>query len=190
MFRLYTTIIRYVRMLCVLLSMQCLYLHVMSFAVTFLDATPCRVLCVSVLSMCGGFSRTHKYLLVTMYGRSLSQWDEMYMTEITKVVINIYEVVILSHFEYNYYRKEPICPRSRDSAVGIATGYGLYDRGVGVRVPVGWRIFLFCTSSNTGSGSTQFPIQWVKRPGLEADYSPPTSGSIHPLPHTPSWHSG
>jgi hypothetical protein len=31
--------------------------------------------------------------------------------------------------------------RSRDSAVGIATGYGLDDRGVGVRIPVGSRIF-------------------------------------------------
>jgi hypothetical protein len=30
---------------------------------------------------------------------------------------------------------------SRDSAVGITTGYGLEDRGVGVRVPVGSRIF-------------------------------------------------
>jgi hypothetical protein len=29
---------------------------------------------------------------------------------------------------------------SRDSVVGIATGYGLDDRGVGVRVPVGSRI--------------------------------------------------
>jgi hypothetical protein len=30
---------------------------------------------------------------------------------------------------------------SRDSSVGIATGYGLDDRGVGVRVPVWSRIF-------------------------------------------------
>jgi hypothetical protein len=30
---------------------------------------------------------------------------------------------------------------SRDSVVCIATGYGLNDRGVGVRVPVGSRIF-------------------------------------------------
>jgi hypothetical protein len=29
----------------------------------------------------------------------------------------------------------------RDSAVGIASGYGLDNRGVGVRVPVGSRIF-------------------------------------------------
>jgi hypothetical protein len=31
--------------------------------------------------------------------------------------------------------------RSRDSVVGIATGYGLEGGGVGVRVPVGSRIF-------------------------------------------------
>jgi hypothetical protein len=31
--------------------------------------------------------------------------------------------------------------RSRNSSVGIATGYGLVDRGVGVLVPVGSRIF-------------------------------------------------
>jgi hypothetical protein len=30
---------------------------------------------------------------------------------------------------------------SRDRVVSIATGYGLDDRGVGVRVPVGSRIF-------------------------------------------------
>jgi hypothetical protein len=30
---------------------------------------------------------------------------------------------------------------SRDSAIGIATGYGLDYRGVGVRAPVGSRIF-------------------------------------------------
>jgi hypothetical protein len=30
---------------------------------------------------------------------------------------------------------------SRDSVVGIATGYGLDNQGVGVRVPVGSRIF-------------------------------------------------
>jgi hypothetical protein len=29
----------------------------------------------------------------------------------------------------------------RDSTVGIATGYGMDDRGVGIRVPVGSRIF-------------------------------------------------
>jgi hypothetical protein len=32
-------------------------------------------------------------------------------------------------------------PESRDTAVGIVTGYWLDDRGFGVRVPVGSRIF-------------------------------------------------
>jgi hypothetical protein len=31
--------------------------------------------------------------------------------------------------------------RRRDGAVGIAVGYGLDDRGVGVLVPLGSRIF-------------------------------------------------
>jgi hypothetical protein len=35
----------------------------------------------------------------------------------------------------------PFFNRSRDSIVDIATGYGLDDQGVGVRVPIGSRIF-------------------------------------------------
>jgi hypothetical protein len=95
---------------------------------------------------------------------------------------------------------------SRYSAVGIATSYWLDDRGVGVLVPVGVKNFYLSTSSRPALGSTQPPIQLVpgafspgiKRPGREADHSPPTNAevkktserrSIHPLPHTPSWGS-
>jgi hypothetical protein len=68
----------------------------------------------------------------------------------------------------------------RDSLVGITTGYGLDDRGVGVRVPVGSR--MFSTSSRPALEPTQPPIQWlpgvlspvVKRPVPEADHSPQT----------------
>jgi hypothetical protein len=45
------------------------------------------------------------------------------------------------------------------SVVGIATGYGLDDRRVGVPVPVRSRIF--STSSRPALGSTQPPIQGV-----------------------------
>jgi hypothetical protein len=38
------------------------------------------------------------------------------------------------------------CNLSQDSAVGIATGYGLDERGVGVRVPGKVKNFLFSTS--------------------------------------------
>jgi hypothetical protein len=75
--------------------------------------------------------------------------------------------------------------RSRDSVVGIATGYGLSDRGVEVRVPVGSRIFtspivqtgsgVHPTSCTMGNGGS-FP--GVKRPGLEADHSPPASAEV------------
>jgi hypothetical protein len=48
---------------------------------------------------------------------------------------------------------------SRDSAVGIATGYGLDNQGVGFRVPVGARIF--STASRPALPSTQPLMQWV-----------------------------
>jgi hypothetical protein len=44
-------------------------------------------------------------------------------------------------------------------AVGIATGYGLDNQGVGVQVLVGSRIF--SASSRWALGPTQLPIQWV-----------------------------
>ncbi|PNF40176.1 hypothetical protein B7P43_G08264, partial [Cryptotermes secundus] len=48
---------------------------------------------------------------------------------------------------------------SRDGAVGIATAYGLDDRGVAVRVPVGSEFSLLHTVQ-TGSGAhpTSYPM--------------------------------
>jgi hypothetical protein len=72
--------------------------------------------------------------------------------------------------------------RSPDYAVGIAIGYGMDHRGVGVRVPVRSKNSLFSTSYTPAVGPSQPPIQWVpgvwflpgiKRQGREADHSPP-----------------
>jgi hypothetical protein len=68
---------------------------------------------------------------------------------------------------------------------GIATGYGLDDRGVGVQVLVGLRIFSSPRRLDW-LRYTQPPIQWVpralspgvKRSGREADHSPPTSAEV------------
>jgi glucose uptake protein GlcU len=64
-----------------------------------------------------GLNETNKIQKnITMFTLGFS-WDQ----------INIHQV-------HNFFR-------SRDSVVGIATSYGLDDLGVGVRVPVGSRIF-------------------------------------------------
>jgi hypothetical protein len=75
--------------------------------------------------------------------------------------------------------------RSRDSVVGIATDYGPDGRGVGVRVPVGSRIF---TSPIVQTGSGVHPTSYtmgtvvllpgVKLPGGEVDHSLPTSAEV------------
>jgi hypothetical protein len=76
--------------------------------------------------------------------------------------------------------------RSCDSSVGVALGYGLDDRGSRVRFPAELGIFLFTTVSRPALGLTQPPIQWVpgalslgvKRPGREAEHSPPSSAEV------------
>jgi hypothetical protein len=75
--------------------------------------------------------------------------------------------------------------RSSDSVVGVATGYGLDDREVGVRAPVGARIFSFpCHPDRLWdrpnllyNGYRGF-FPGLKRQGLEADHSSPTSAEI------------
>jgi hypothetical protein len=99
-----------------------------------------------------------------------------------------------------FYSQDTNMLRSRDSAVGTATGYGLDDRGVWVQVPVGSRIY--STSRPSEDHLTSYPtgtsgsFQGVKRRGGEADHSPPTSVEVRKMliytsnpPHTPSWRS-
>jgi hypothetical protein len=50
-------------------------------------------------------------------------------------------VIYISSFHWTIFSLTTINLSSRDSSVGIASGYGLHYRGVGVRVPVRSRIF-------------------------------------------------
>jgi hypothetical protein len=87
-------------------------------------------------------------------------------------------------------RKCTVSKRSRDSSVGIATSCRLDDRRVGVRVPVGSRIFSSSDRPDRLWGPPNLlPIQCVpralspgvKRPGREVDHSPPTSAVVRKM---------
>jgi hypothetical protein len=75
---------------------------------------------------------------------------------------------------------------SRDSSVGIALGYGLDDRDSKVRFPAGAGNFSLHHRVQNGSGSypSSYPMGTralslgVKRPGCEADHSPPSSAEV------------
>jgi hypothetical protein len=68
---------------------------------------------------------------------------------------------------------------SRDSSVGIATGYGLDYRMIGVRFPSEAGNFSLRHHVQTGSEAhpASYPVG-VKRPGREVDHSPPSSAEV------------
>jgi hypothetical protein len=89
--------------------------------------------------------------------------------------------IVMGGFIICVYYKIILMKMSRDSSVGIATGYGLEDQGGGSSSPGRVNIFCFSISSRPALGSTQRPIKWVpgvKRQGLQADHSPPTSAEV------------
>jgi hypothetical protein len=62
------------------------------------------------------------------------------------------------------------------SVVGIATGYGVDDSGVEVRIPVGSRMFSYpCPPDRLWDSPNLLSIGYR---GREADYSPPTSAEV------------
>jgi hypothetical protein len=68
------------------------------------------------------------------------------------------------------------------SSIGMAAGYGLDDRRVGIRVPVASRFFISpqCPGLLWGPPNRYrglIPLG-VKRPGREDDHSPPTSDEV------------
>jgi hypothetical protein len=77
---------------------------------------------------------------------------------------------------------------SSGSVVGIETGYGLVDRGVRVRIPVGSRILISLYRPDwlwDPPGLLSIEYRWlfspgrgVKQQGREADHSPPNSAEV------------
>jgi hypothetical protein len=76
-----------------------------------------------------------------------------------------------------------------NDGVGIATDYGLDDRGSRSSSPCRLKNFPF-TSSRPVLGPSQPPVQLVPGTVSSGVKLVPMSrkcGSVHPLPHTPSW---
>jgi hypothetical protein len=75
---------------------------------------------------------------------------------------------------------------SRDSSVGVALGYRLDVRGSRFRFPAGAGNFSLHHRVQNGSGAhpASYPMgnrvsfPGIKRPGREADHSPPSSAEV------------
>jgi hypothetical protein len=70
-----------------------------------------------------------------------------------------------------FYYRNSSNTESRDSSVGIATGYGLDDGTIGIRFPAGAGNSSLCHRVQTGSGShpSSYPIgTWGSFPGGKA----------------------
>jgi hypothetical protein len=99
----------------------------------------------------------------------------------------------VSHFPMHCLRMLPLlCKyedfrKGRDSSVGIALGYGLDDRGSRVRLPAGAGNLSLHHNVQNGSGAHPASYLMVpgalslglKRPGREADHSPPSSAKVN-----------
>jgi hypothetical protein len=82
---------------------------------------------------------------------------------------------------WQYFKCLILCYSSRDSVVGIATGYELDDWGVEVRESRYGQEFSLLHIVQTGSGvhPTFYPIYTGgKAAGREAEHSPPASAEI------------
>jgi hypothetical protein len=72
----------------------------------------------------------------------------------------------------------------RDTAVGIATGYGLHDQRGRNSSPDRVKSFLHLVQTGSGVHPTSYLMgtgalsPGVKRPGREADHSPPASAEV------------
>jgi hypothetical protein len=97
--------------------------------------------------------------------------------------ISLSLLILVPMLYFGLYWKD-ICS-SRDIAVGIASAYGLDDRGVGFRVPVGSRILssprldrLWGPPNLLSNGYRRLFPPGVKLQVHEADQSPPASAEV------------
>jgi hypothetical protein len=76
----------------------------------------------------------------------------------------------MQQLTFELLKSTPLYGGSRDSAVRIVTGYGMDDRVVGVRVPVGSRIFSSPRRPDRpwGQPASYRMVTWGSFPGSKA----------------------
>jgi hypothetical protein len=125
--------------------------------------------------------------MIVLYIKSLFANDNLDFLPISQYKCVTFRSIV-SKMNFNFWKISVDLERerSRDSVIGITTGYGMDDRGVGSSSPGRVKNFLLCTSSRPALKPTQPPIHWipgilsseVKPPGREADHSPPPSAEV------------
>jgi hypothetical protein len=93
---------------------------------------------------------------------------------------------MLTSDEYLIFNSSTVSWRKRDSSIGVALSCGLDDRGSRVRFPARAGNFSLHRRVQIGSGTrpASYPMGMgalslgIKRPGSEADHSPPSSAEI------------
>jgi hypothetical protein len=118
------------------------------------------------------------------YCFTLAQTSSIRKAVSDETFLHVFVNICLLHILFSFW---PILIKSRDSSVCIALGYGLNDRDSRVRFRAGAGNFsLYHCCVQKSLGLTHPPIQWVprvlslgvKRPGREADHSPPSSAEV------------
>jgi hypothetical protein len=132
-----------------------------------------------------GLARGLLYNLSLLRDRSLSNSSQIDIPRVCIVSYNRraakqHEGKSKTHMTQNIHVMDKTYVVLSDSALGVATGYGLGGEKSQLRVPVGARFFSSQRRPDRIRGPTQPPIKWVsgalspgvKRPGREADHSP------------------
>jgi hypothetical protein len=90
----------------------------------------------------------------------LLEYESIMITNRQKlsVLIRVHQTV--SHIHTYIYLHTYTLYRRRDNAVGLATGYGLDDRGIGVLVQVESRIFSSSRHANQFWGPPNLLYNW------------------------------
>jgi hypothetical protein len=130
----------------ILSSHPCLFLHRDLFLLT---KTLYIFLLPTMRATCPVQLRVIHLIVLITFGEEYKLWSSSLCSCLQPRII----------YYYYYYYYIELNYLSRDSVIGIATGYGLDDGGVGVPVPV--RSKIFSMPSRPALGSTHPLNQWV-----------------------------